>query len=612
MHPSTLRTPAEIERHWFEHVYQGDRQRQLTVRAAVMGMLLGMVMSVSNLYLGLKSGTGIGGAITACVLAYAVFATLHRMFPRWFPPFGILENNAMQSCASAAGLVASSGMISAIPAMLMIDPRSLPENHWYIALWLVVISLLGVFLAVPAKRQMINIEQLPFPDGTAAATTMRGLHGGGESASRQTRALGIAGAVGALLTWFREASWTGMPYPNVPGMWGTDSLSVGGYPLPQLTIGFEGSLLFVGLGAIMSFRQTWSLLLGALVNYLVLVPMMLNRHAIAAPSYTNISLWSLWIGVSMLVTSGLLGFALQWRMTLRAFSAVTAFVGRRGGADDPMERIEVPGTWFVTGFVVLGLATIWLGSALFHIAWWMGLIAVLSCFFLVMVAARVTGETSQTPNGALSKITQLTFGALDPTSTATNLMTANITAGATAHAGDLLGDLKSGYLLGANPRQQFVAQFLGVLAGGLVTVPIFFALIPDASLLGTTRWPAPAAIVWKAVAMLVAHGFGALHPTAQVGLIVGAVLGILLPILEIAFPTYKAYIPSATGVGLAFTIPGLYCISMFLGGLFAMCFRKMRPGLAEEYTIPVASGLIAGETLMGALVALLSVKGWLG
>ena len=64
MHPSTLRTPAEIERHWFEHVYQGDRQRQLTVRAAVMGMLLGMVMSVSNLYLGLKSGTGIGGAIT--------------------------------------------------------------------------------------------------------------------------------------------------------------------------------------------------------------------------------------------------------------------------------------------------------------------------------------------------------------------------------------------------------------------------------------------------------------------------------------------------------------------------------------------------------------------
>ncbi len=151
-----------------------------------------------------------------------------------------------------------------------------------------------------------------------------------------------------------------------------------------------------------------------------------------------------------------------------------------------------------------------------------------------------------------------------------------------------------------------------MLAGGLVTVPIFFALIPDPSLLGTTRWPAGAAIVWKGVAMLVAHGFGALHPTAQVGLVVGAVLGILLPVLEIAFPAYKPYIPSATGVGLAFTIPGLYCISMFLGGLFAMCFRKMRPILAEEYTIPVASGLIAGETLMGALVALLSVKGWLG
>ncbi len=102
MNPSTPRTPAEIERHWFEYVYQGDRQPQLTVRAAVMGMLLGMVMSVSNLYLGLKSGTGIGGAITACVLAYAVFATSAPwILPCWwFPTFSILENNAMQSCAS--------------------------------------------------------------------------------------------------------------------------------------------------------------------------------------------------------------------------------------------------------------------------------------------------------------------------------------------------------------------------------------------------------------------------------------------------------------------------------------------------------------------------------
>jgi len=218
-------------------------------------------------------------------------------------------------------------------------------------------------------------------------------------------------------------------------------------------MGFEGSTMFVAVGALIGLRQTWSLFLGAVINYLVLVPIMLNRHVIASTSFSAMSAWSLWIGVSMLVTSSLLTFGLQWRMTLRAFSSLPGFFGKKRRADDPMERIEVPGTWFAFGFIVFGGVTITLGHVLFHIALWMGVVAVVSCFLLVMVAARATGETNVTPSGPLSKITQLTFGALAPSSTPTNLMTANITAGATAHAGDLLGDLKSGYLLGANPRQ---------------------------------------------------------------------------------------------------------------------------------------------------------------
>jgi uncharacterized oligopeptide transporter (OPT) family protein len=613
MNPSTSRTPAEIERHWFEYVYQGDRQPQLTIRAAVMGMLLGMVMSLSNIYVGLKTGSVFGIAITSCVLAFSIFATLHRVLPRWFPPFSILENNAMQSCASAAAFMAGSGMVNAIPALMMIDPAALPANHWYIALWIVVISMLGVFLAVPAKRQMINVEQLPFPSGVAAATTLKSLHGSGAGAARQARALGAAGALGVAISWFRDASWPGMPYPNIPSYWGTSWISVGGYPLSQLTMSFEGSLLYVAFGAIMSFRQTWSLLLGAVVEYVVLAPIMLNRHVITAPSYPAITSWGLWTGVPMLVTSSLVVFLLQWRTMGRAFSTLARLSGRSATAlDDPMERIEVPGSWFVSGFAVFGAMTIWLGHSLFHIAWWMGLIAVMSTFFLVIVAARATGETDQTPQGALSKITQLTFGALQPGNISTNLMTANITAGTTIHASDLLIDLKSGYVLGANPRQQFLAQFLGVIAGGLVVVPIFFTLIPDPSLLGTARWPVPGAIVWRGVAQLVQSGIGGLHPTAQIGLLIGAAIGVILPLLEFKFPRHTAYIPSATGVGIAFTIPGFACISIFLGGLFALWFRKMRPRLDEEYTVPVASGLIAGESLMGVLIALLTLKGWLG
>jgi OPT family oligopeptide transporter len=232
---------------------------------------------------------------------------------------------------------------------------------------------------------------------------------------------------------------------------------------------------------------------------------------------------------------------------------------------------------------------------------------VLLTFLLVVVAGRATGETDITPTGPLSKITQLTFGAVKPGDVSTNLMTANITAGACSHAGDLLTDLKSGYLLGAKPRQQFIAQFFGVLIGTVVVVPVFFVLIPTAATLGTDAWPAPAAQVWRGVAELLAKGVSALHPTARVGLVIGASLGILLTLLEVARPKWKPYIPSCVGLGLAFTITGFYSVSMFIGALIALMLHRYRKKVAEEYVVPVSSGIIAGESLMGVTIALLAV-----
>jgi OPT family oligopeptide transporter len=311
----------------------------------------------------------------------------------------------------------------------------------------------------------------------------------------------------------------------------------------------------------------------------------------------------------MMVTSGLLLFFLNWKSVVRAFSTIFAFFHRDPARrDDPMDRIEVPGSWFLLGVLGVGTAVVILGQILFGITWWMGVIAVIATFFLVVVAGRASGETDITPVGPLSKITQLTFGAIKPGDITTNLMTANITAGATSHAGDLLGDLKSGYLLGAKPRQQFLAQFFGVLAGGFIVVPVYFILIPDVSMLATEQWPAPAALVWRGVAELLAKGPGALHPTARIGLVVGGLLGLLLPLLEMAFPRAKRFIPSATGVGLAFTINGFNSVSMFLGACLALWFTKYRPALTEQYRIPVSSGIIAGESLMGVTIALLTVS----
>ena len=634
------RSAEAIERDWYENVYAGDDVPQLTIRALVMGMVLGGFLSVSNVYIGLKAGWSLGVAITSCILAYSIFATFHRLFPKWFPAFGILENNAMQSCASAAGYMTGAGLVNAIPALMMLNPQAVP-GIWPTMIWVLVISWLGVFLAVPAKRQMINVEQLPYPSGIAAAATMKALHGQGGKAERQARALGLAALFGCVVTWMRdaEATWlkvkelAWMPkwapftelvsptwapwltYPKIRATWGTDLIPVGTRTLNQFTMSLEGSLLFVASGAILGFRQAWSMMLGAVINYCVLAPMMMDAGIIpdhGGSALRRISSWSLWIGVPMMVTSGLLLFFLQWKTVVRAFSTLTTFFTRKHSADDPMERIEVPGSWFLGGMLVLGAAAVYLGHAIFNITWWMGAIAVLLTFFLVMVAGRATGETDITPTGPLSKITQLSFGAIKPGDISTNLMTANITAGACSHAGDLLTDLKSGYLLGAKPRQQFLAQFFGVLAGGLVVVPVFFLLVPNASVLGTEQWPAPAAQTWRGVAELLSKGVGSLHPTARIGLLIGSLVGIALPLLEMAFPKQRKFIPAATGLGIAFTINGFNAIMMFIGSLGALWLSRSKPAVHEEYTVPVASGIIAGESLMGVLIALLVVTKVLG
>jgi uncharacterized oligopeptide transporter (OPT) family protein len=113
------------------------------------------------------------------------------------------------------------------------------------------------------------------------------------------------------------------------------------------------------------------------------------------------------------------------------------------------------------------------------------------------------------------------------------------------------------------------------------------------------------------VAELLAKGVGALHPTARIGLLVGSTVGIALALLELKFPKQKKWIPSATGVGIAFTITGFYSVSMFIGALLALILEKVNKKVADEYVVPVSSGIIAGESLMGVAIALFVYFGWL-
>jgi OPT family oligopeptide transporter len=634
--PVDGKVDPEVE--WFQNVYQGN-VRQFTLRSFIVGSVIGAVMCLSNLYVGLKTGWGLGVAITACILSFAIYSTLARALPKLFGAnMTILENNAMQSTASSAANTTTTILASAISALLLVRGHHLPK--FVLMGWLFFLAVLGTIMAIPMKRQMINIEKLRFPSGTAAAETLKSLYGAGAEAARKARALFATMGLGAIVAWLRDAHG-GDAHPIlkaltklsvIPSLIPIPGLKLRGLALTQWTISFEGSLIMVGAGMLMGLRTTISMLVAALVNYGVLAPMAfdagaikthLDAHGAPALGYRAVVSFSLWPGAAIMVTSGLLTFALQWRTVLRAFSGFGKLLKK--GAEhhdatstDPLEKargeldkIEVPSSWFVGGTVAATIGIVIIGWVAFEIRPWLGVIAVILAFMLSIVACRATGETDITPIGAMGKITQLTYGVLAPTNITTNLMTASVTASTAGASADLLNDLKSGYLLGANPRQQFLAQLSGTLIGTAVSVPAFYVLVPTPDALGTDRFPAPSAQVWKGVAELLANGVESLNSWQRWGLIVGGIIGIVLPLLELALPKYKKWMPSATGLGLALVIPCFNSVSMFLGALIAYVWSKYRAEHAERYVTPIASGIIAGESLLGVVVALLSAAGYL-
>ncbi len=179
----------------------------------------------------------------------------------------------------------------------------------------------------------------------------------------------------------------------------------------------------------------------------------------------------------------------------------------------------------------------------------------------------------------MGKITQLFFGAVSPGNINVNLMSAAVTAAAASTSADLLTDLKSGYLFGAHPRQQFVAQFAGIFVGTLVSVLSFWLLVPDASALGGYQFPAPAAQAWRAVALALSHGVLALGPVKTWSIAVGALVGVVLSVLPAMFPSRRHLFPSPTGLGLAWTFHWHYGLLFFLGGgLGRWASRSIRGG----------------------------------
>jgi OPT family oligopeptide transporter len=622
--PGPDASPEEKDRYWYEHVYQGDRMPQLTLRAVLMGGVLGMLMSAANLYTTLKIGWAFGVAITACVLSYVIWNSLRVVTGGALSRMSILENNCMQSTASAAGYSTGSTIATAFGALLLIEGHHTPWT--VVAAFTFITAALGVFLAIPMKRQMINQEQLPFPSGIAAATTLRSLYSHGAEAVRKAYSLVAALAVGAVVGILNTGEGT-IKYLDTFFAWMRSRLF--NIHLPELVpekgyaqingrsllnFGFEPSVLLIAAGMIVGLRVSLSMLVGSAILYFWVGPHLIALdeanaqtagYVVSIPvvgggTIYHLTRWALWGGTAIMVFGSLTAFALQWKTIARSF---TLFKGKGLAAGNGgMAGVEVPTSWLIGGLVPIGVATIILQYIAFDINVLLGIVAVGMSFVLALVACRATGETDTTPIGAMGKVMQLLFAVLSPGNVTHNLISAGTAANGASSSADLLTDLKSGYLLGANPRKQFLAQFIGIFFGTVAVVPAWYFMVPTKEAL--EKFNPPATNMWRAVADALTKGLHTLPESAKWAIAGGALLGMALPILERLAPRARRFIPSAMGLGLAWVVPWANAQAFAIGAVLAWIWVLSHKRTAERYTVPIASGLVAGESLIKALIAI--------
>jgi len=616
------------DRWWFENVWRGDMP-QLTLRSALTGMMLGGILSLTNLYIGAKTGWTLGVGITSVILAFAFYKVLSGL--GLGGEFTVLENNCMQSIATAAGYM-TAPMISSLAAYMIVTDTVIPLPTTMI--WIMALALLGVLFAFPLKRRFINDEQHPFPEGRAAGVVMDALHTGeAREGLLKAKILAVCGGTAAFLKlisshaimekvrlgvltlpeyldgWFYTLSakyldWT-------PRLLGTE--------LRELTVRPDTDFVMMAAGGLMGIRTGVSLLIGAVINYVILAPWMIQRgdiqgqtaEGVVTYGFKAITTWALWGGVALMTTASLFAFFSRPQVLISAFRGLF----RRGPvADrtDVLQSIELPMRVFVIGIPLVGGMVVYLAHRFFGVEVWQGIIAVPLIFLFTLIAVNSTALTSITPTGALGKLTQLSFSVIAPKNITTNIASAAITAEVASNASNLLMDIKPGYMLGAKPRQQAIGHVLGILAGAAVSVPVFYLVFLKGQPQGliSEQYPMPAATVWEAVARLLTEGIGNLRESARWAAGVGAVMGVILELLRLL--TRGRFWLSGVGIGLAFVIPFNTCFAMFLGSfLFWLAARRWRNEATLRHRVfvknlePVCAGVIAGGALMGIAVILL-------
>lgn len=604
---------------WRDHVYRGDMP-QLTLRSALTGMLLGAILVLPNLFIGAKTGWTLGFGVTSVITSFGIFKAFSKL--KIGKEMTLLENNAMQSIATAAGYM-TGPLIASVAAYMMFTNTIIPQST--VLMWTIALSSLGVLFAFPLKKRFINDEQLPFPEGRAAGVVMHTLHTGGEKDGVfQSLLLAGTAGFGALTTLLKNGAileklkvgFLLIPETFDEWLYRFAQPAIRGTELRHITVGFASDFVMIAAGGLMGIRTGASILAGAIVNYFILVPWMIERgdivgkvhDGVMAFSLKDITIWSLWGGVSMMATSSLFGFLSNPKVILSAFSGLL----KKRQSEDVLKDIEVPLSVSAVGIPIVGAIVVFLAHHYFNVSIWMGALAIPLVFVFTLIAVNSTGLTSITPTGALGKLTQLTYSALAPGNVTTNLMTAGITSEVASNASNLLMDIKPGYMLGGKPRHQAIGHFLGILAGSVVAVPVFYLLFVKGDPQGivSDKYPMPGAVQWQAVATVLSSGLSTLKPSAQLAAVIGAFLGLVLEALKVA--SKGKFWFSAVGFGLAFVLPFTDCFSMFLGAFVIWIAERLLKNTGSLWhrifvgnSEATCAGVVAGGGLMGIVAAMI-------
>lgn len=566
--------------------------REFSLRATIIGLIFGFFFAIANGYLALKVGTTVSASIPAAILSMAILKV-------FFKNSTILENNIVQTIATIGeGLAA--GVVFTIPALILLgDTPSIGRIFLLSSLG----GILGILFMIPMRRFLIVEEHktLPFPEGTACAEILKA----GES-SKKSAIMASWGVLAAVI--YKICS-------NVFFLWKeTYTWAADFFKKSEFSIDATPALL--GVGYIIGPHVTSIIFAGGIFAWWVLIPLIkihAGSDAIIYPSTVSIAqmssteIWSSYvryIGAGTLVVGGLLSLVKIFPLLHRSIHLSVKELFSTGlKHPSHLERTDrdIPLSWLILGSVAI-ILILWLFPTLPMNLLTIVLLVILSFFFVAVssVTVGIVGSTSQPVSGMTLMtllITCIVFVLLGWTERI--YLVAAITMGCVACcaitiAGTTAQDLKTGYLLGATPRSQQIAEILGAFIPALSLGYVVY-ILNSAYQIGSSVMPAPQATLLSMIANGVMTG-NLPYTLVGIGIAVGIIMAILrIPVLSFALGVY---------------LPLSLTAAMMVGGLVRIYVnRKTVKANAGQRGVLLAAGLIGGDACLGILIAILTVAG---